>query len=65
MNTRGLSAGKISGLIGALIFIILVGALGPTMFSDLNITGAPDWVAVILPVVVGAGIVMAVYKMFR
>lgn len=65
MNRKGLASGKVAGLIGALLFIILVGALGPQMFSNLTITGAPSWVTTTLPVIVGAGIVMAVWRMFR
>lgn len=65
MNKKGLGGGKIAMLVGALIFIVLVGALGPTMFGDLNITGAPAWVSTTLPIVVGAGLVMAVYRVFR
>lgn len=65
MDKKGLSGGKIGGLIGALIFVVLVGALGPTMFENLNITGAPSWGATILPIVIMAGLVIAVYRMFR
>jgi uncharacterized membrane protein YeaQ/YmgE (transglycosylase-associated protein family) len=54
----------IAGLIGALLFIVLVGALGPTMFANLTIAGAPSWVSTTLPIVVGAGLVLAVWKMF-
>lgn len=61
----GLSNGKVAGLIGALLFIVLVGALGPQMFSNLTISGAPSWVSTTLPIVVGAGIVMAVWKVFK
>lgn len=64
-DKRGLSRGKIAGLIGALIFIVLVGALGPTMFSDLNITGAPAWLATVLPIVVAAGLAMAVWRVMN
>lgn len=64
-DIRGLSSGKVAGLIGALLFIVLVGALGPTMFGNLTISGAPAWVSTTLPIVVGAGLVMAVWRMFR
>lgn len=57
---------KISVLIGALIFIVLAVALAPSMFSGANnVTGAPTWVNTVLPLLIGAGIVMAVYKAFN
>jgi hypothetical protein len=64
MNKKGVSA-KIGVLIGALIFLILVVALAPTFFNGLsNISGAPSWLNVALPVIVGAGLLIAVYKAF-
>lgn len=65
MQKKGASSLKIGALIGALIFIVLVVALGPTMFEGLNISGAPTWMATVLPVIVGAGLVMAVWRVFR
>lgn len=61
----GLSNAKVAGLVGALLFIVLVGALGPTMFQNLTISGAPTWVSTTLPIIVGAGLVMAVWRTFR
>lgn len=57
--------GKIAGLVSALIFIIMVVALGPTMFSGLNITGAPDWLATVLPVIVASGLLFGIWRSFK
>lgn len=65
MDKRGISSGKIAALIGALVFVVLVGALAPTFFSDINETGGPAWVNTVLPIVVGAGLVMAVWRIFK
>lgn len=65
-DKRGLSKGRIATLIGALIFIVLAVALAPTMFSGAdNISGAPTWLNTILPLIIAAGLVMAVYKAFN
>lgn len=57
---------KIAVLIGALIFIVLVVALGPTMFNGLNnISGAPTWLNTVLPLIVGAGLLFAVWRAFN
>jgi len=63
--------GKISYLIGALIVIVLVVSIAPTMFtslSDLSNTtlnpGVPAWVPVVLFVIVGAGLVFLIWKSF-
>lgn len=65
-DKRGLSTGKIAALIGALIFIVLVVSLSPTMFNGINSDmGGPAWMITVLPIVVAAGLVMAVYKAFR
>lgn len=58
--------GAIMSLIGALVFIVMVVELGPTMFNGLNMTanGAPSWLAVALPLVIGAGILYAVWRLF-
>jgi hypothetical protein len=58
--------GKIATLIGALIFIVLAIALAPSMFSGAsNVSGAPTWVNTVLPLLIGAGLVVAVYKAFN
>ena len=57
--------GRISTLIGALIFVVLAVALAPSMFLGLtNITSAPSWVGTVLPVIVGAGLVFMIWKAF-
>jgi uncharacterized membrane protein YjdF len=56
---------KIATLIGALIFIVLVSALAPTMFSGLNATGGPTWLTTVLPIIVASGLVFAVWKAFN
>jgi len=56
---------KIATLIGALIFIVLVSALAPTMFSGLNTTGGPTWLTTVLPIIVASGLVFAVWKAFN
>lgn len=57
--------GKIGVLIGALIFLSMLAGMGATFFTGLNITGAPSWMATVLPIVVAGGLVMAVWKLFR
>jgi hypothetical protein len=58
--------GKIATLIGALIFIVLAIALAPTMFNGANnITNAPTWLGVVLPLLIGAGLVFAVWRAFN
>lgn len=64
-NKKGMGSGKIAALIGALIFIVLVVALAPTMFTGLNATGGPSWMDTVLPVIVGAGIIFGVWRAFR
>lgn len=63
-NKKGAMSGKIAGLIGALVLIVLATSLAPTMFSDLNITGAPTWLAVVLPVIVAAGLIFIIWRAF-
>lgn len=64
-DKKGLGSGKIGALVGALIFIVLVTALGPTMFENLNISGSPTWMVTVLPIIIAAGLVMAIWKVFR
>lgn len=64
-NRRGFGNVKIAVLIGALIFIVLVGALGPTMFGNLSIVNAPSWYNTVAPLIVGAGLIMAIWKVFQ
>lgn len=64
-SKKGMGSGKIAALIGALIFIVLVVALAPTMFTGLNETGGPSWMDTVLPVIVGAGIVFGVWRAFK
>lgn len=64
-NKRGQVDGRIMALVGALIVIVLAVQLGPTMFDGAdNITGAPSWVDVALPVIIGAGLVLFVWRAF-
>lgn len=65
VSKKGLSSGKISALVGALIFIVMAGALGPTMFENANITGAPIWTQTVVPLLIAAGLVMAIWRAFR
>jgi hypothetical protein len=60
---KNLSSG-VSLLIGIVIFLAMLGALGPTIFSSLNWTGSPAWVQTTAPIVVGGGLIYAVYKLF-
>lgn len=64
-NNRGMGKGKIAVLIGALIFIIMLGALAPSFFSNLTTTSAPSWYNTLMPVIVAGGLVMAVWKVFN
>jgi hypothetical protein len=57
-------SGGISLLIGIVIFLAMLGALGPTIFASLNWTGSPSWVQSTVPIVVGGGLVFAIYKLF-
>jgi hypothetical protein len=58
--------GKIAGLVGALIFIVLAIALAPTMFNGSNnISGAPGWLGSVLPLLIGAGLVYGVWRSFN
>ena len=63
--TRGAIDGKIYGLVGALILILLITVLGPQMFDSvysMNDTTTPAWVKATLFVVVGAGLVLLTWK---
>lgn len=64
-DKKGQVSGKVAGLIGALIVIILATSLAPTMFEDLNITGAPVWLAVVLPVIVASGLIFVIWRTFN
>jgi len=59
---------KISYLIGALIVVVLATALAPTMFEEIdglqNSTGVPSWVPTVLFVIVGAGLVFIIWRVF-
>jgi len=57
--------GKIATLIGALIFVVIVVAVGPTMFTGLNISGAPTWLATVLPIIVASGLLFAIWRAFN
>ena len=57
--------GRVSALIGALVFLVIAVAVGPTLFTGLNITGAPSWLATVLPVIVASGLVFAVWRAFN
>lgn len=57
---------KINYLIGALIVVVLAVSLAPTIFSNLGeIEGAPAWLAPVLVIVVGAGLVFLVVESFN
>lgn len=64
----GLS-GKVTGLVGALIVIILAVNLAPEMFAGVEgletATGVPDWVPTVLFVIIGAGIVFLIWRTFN
>ena len=55
--------------IGAVILVSIIVALAPTIFTDLasnNFTSvAPTWVSTVLPVIVGAGFVFLLWRMFN
>lgn len=55
-------------IIGALIIVVLAVALAPTMFSSVsdlvNSTGVPSWVPTVLYVIIGAGIVFLIWRVF-
>jgi protein-S-isoprenylcysteine O-methyltransferase Ste14 len=63
-NGKGIN-GKVYGLVGAVIVILLITVLGPEMFSaiyDMNISEVPAWVKTVLTVVVGAGLVLLAWR---
>lgn len=68
LNKRGMSP-KVTGLISALILIVLAVALAPTMFYNLNATGlgtnSPSWLATVLPIIVAAGLVFIIWRAFN
>lgn len=58
-------------LIGGLILVVLVTALSPTIFGNVNNLsnatlnpGVPTWVPTVIFVVVGAGLIFMVWKAF-
>ena len=59
---------KMTSLIGAVILIFLVSALAPEIFGQLaNMSGnadVPGWVATVLVVIVGAGLVFLIWRTF-
>ena len=60
---------KMTALVGGLIIVVLAVSLAPTMFSSLADLDAdvntPDWVAPVLFVIVGAGIVFLIWRAFN
>lgn len=60
---------KMTQLIGAVIVIFLVVALAPEMFTELGVLSAnvdtPSWVATVMVVIVGAGLVFLVWRTFN
>ena len=65
---KGLDS-KMTGLIGAVIIIFLVTALAPEIFTQLGVLDAnadtPSWVATVMFVIVGAGLVFLVWRTFN
>jgi protein-S-isoprenylcysteine O-methyltransferase Ste14 len=61
-------SGKMTALVGALIVIVLAVSLAPEMFSgvaDLEAdTNTPDWLPVVLYVIIASGIVFLIWKAF-
>lgn len=64
MNNRGM-AGVSKALLSLLMMVIiaqLIVAFGPTMFEGLtNITGAPSWVGIVAPILVGAFLIFVLW----
>ena len=62
-------SGKMTGLVGALIVIVLAVALAPTMFTGVeslaNESSTPAWVPTVLYVIIGAGIVFLIWRTFN
>ena len=60
---------KMTGLVGALIVIVLAVSLAPTMFEGVAGLEAelstPDWVPTVLFVIIGAGIVFLIWRAFN
>lgn len=60
---------KMTALIGAVILIFLVSALAPEIFEELavleNNTDTPSWVASVMVVIVGAGLVFLIWRTFN
>lgn len=54
---------KVTLMIGLVIIISILVALAPTLFVGLNnIAGAPSWVNTVLPIIVGASIVLLLWR---
>lgn len=67
-NDRGFAGGvnaKVAGLFGALILIVILASLAPTMFTGLNATGGPTWLDTVLPIVVAGGLVFVAWRAFN
>jgi hypothetical protein len=54
---------KIGILVGIVILLSMVVALAPSMFVGLtNISGAPAWFGIVLPIIVAAALILLVYR---
>ena len=69
-NKRGSSAGgAIDKMVGALIVVVLLGAVASLMFStNWTEAGAPAWFGVAVPAVIGIGLfvlILAVFGLYK
>jgi hypothetical protein len=68
-------SGKLKGLIGSLVFIVILVQLAPTFFTGLGSTGTglanataypavPTWLPTVLIILVAAGLIYAAFEVF-
>ena len=67
LNKKGqVGMNKVNSLFGALVVVLFASALAPTMFESIDnltlIDNAPAWLTVLLPLVLGIGIVFMIWR---
>lgn len=66
IGNKGASKQMVSVIIGIVILAVLVTALAPTIFNGSDsITGAPTWFNTVYPLILAAGLITLVWRMFN
>lgn len=53
-------------LVGGLVVVVLAGALAPTIFGvNWSSVGAPEFVVVAVPIIIGVGVFYLIWKAFK